>query len=239
MKLENTEYRQLLDRISQLERSNRHLWILSGASIAALVALATVGAVSTPTQTHPSEPIVLSDDEGHCRGSLGFENGVPGFRLFDQSGRKRLALELGQTGDPHVRLLNEGGTVQAELSLVNGDLPWLNFRTKDKQELASFGINSYGSPSLQLSNGSYDHHLALTFFSDGLPKLALFGPDFDDRGVFGLENGGYPRLSMYGPKEAERAVFQVSPSGTPSLVLREASGKVLFATPTNAKKVTK
>ncbi len=236
MDREKSEYRQLLHRVIQVERSNRRLRLFVGVLLIVSIVLPTIGATGHRIDRSPEESFVLSDDSGNSRAILGFEEGLPGLRLYDQAGRKRLSLELWRNGAPHVELLHENGTVQGELSLANGNLPGLDLRDPAGLELVNLGINAYGSPSLELSNGSYDHHLALTFFKDGFPKLALYGPDFDDRGVFGLQNSGYARLQLFGPQEKERALFEVSPAGVSSFILRGNSGEKVFEAPPNVAK---
>ena len=220
-------------KLETLERRSR---LQSGVIVLLGVTVILPGVTaSNPTTLEllQTRQLQLLDDVGRIRARLQVADGAtPSLDLLDQSGQPRLQLALGKDGAPEINLNHERGVAQLELSLANGDLPWIHFRNTESLQLANIGLNSYGSPSLELSSGDYRRHVDLRFDPSGAFGFYAYSPDYDDRVRVGIAANGRPTIELCDPKEQPLATLSVDDAaGRPSLELRDRSGKQLLALP--------
>src|SRR5258708_33544609 len=100
---------QMIERLSQLElqqaklqRSNKHLRMMTGALMLLCGALFTMAETSSVVpDTLEAQQFLLRDSSGKLRGSMGvLSDGAVGFNLEDTSGRTRVAVDLPSNGTP-------------------------------------------------------------------------------------------------------------------------------------------
>jgi hypothetical protein len=150
---------ELIERLSRLEsqqaklqRSNKHLRVVTGAMLLLCGALFTMGQTSsTVTDTLEAQQFLLRDSSGKLRGSMGVlsdgavglnlsdpngrtrvtidlaSNGTPGVDLYDQEGKERATMALGDAGEPGVGLYGPDGHLRASLDIPKKDTPGLSF----------------------------------------------------------------------------------------------------------------
>lgn len=149
---------ELIERLSRLEsqqarlqRSNKHLRMMTGAMLLLCGALFTMAQTSTVTDTVEAQQFLLRDGSGKLRGSMGVlsdgavglnlsdpngrtrvtldlaSNGTPGVDLYDQNGKERATVALGDAGDPGVGLYGPDGHLRTALDVPKKDTPGLSF----------------------------------------------------------------------------------------------------------------
>jgi hypothetical protein len=149
---------ELVERLSRLEsqqaklqRSNKHLRMMTGAMLLLCGALFTMAQTSTVTDTVEAQQFLLRDSSGKLRGSMGVlsdgavglnlsdpngrtrvtldlaSNGTPGVDLYDQNGKERATVALGDAGDPGVGLYGPDGHLRTALDVPKKDTPGLSF----------------------------------------------------------------------------------------------------------------
>jgi hypothetical protein len=149
---------ELIDRLSKLEsqqaklqRSNKHLRMMTGAMLLLCGALFTMAETSTVTDTVEAQQFLLRDSSGKLRGSMGVlsdgavglnlsdptgrtrvtidlaSNGTPGVDLYDQNGKERATMALGDAGEPGVGLYGPDGHLRTALDVPKKDTPGLSF----------------------------------------------------------------------------------------------------------------
>jgi hypothetical protein len=149
---------ELIERLSRLEsqqaklqRSNKHLRMMTGAMLLLCGALFTMAQTSTVTDTVEAQQFLLRDSSGKLRGSMGVlsdgavglnlsdpngrtrvtldlaSNGTPGVDLYDQNGKERATVALGDAGDPGVGLYGPDGHLRTALDVPKKDTPGLSF----------------------------------------------------------------------------------------------------------------
>ena len=149
---------ELIERLSRLEsqqaklqRSNKHLRMMTGAMLLLCGALFTMAQTSTVTDTVEAQQFLLRDSNGKLRGSMGVlsdgavglnlsdpngrtrvtldlaSNGTPGVDLYDQNGKERATVALGDAGDPGVGLYGPDGHLRTALDVPKKDTPGLSF----------------------------------------------------------------------------------------------------------------
>jgi hypothetical protein len=156
---------ELLKRLSRLElqqaklqRSNKHLRMMTGAVVLLCGALITMGQTSSVVpDTVEAQQFLLRDSSGKLRGSMGVladgavglnlsdpdgrtrvtvdlaSNGTPGVDLYDQNGKVRATMALGDDGDPGVGLYGAKGHLRTSLDVPAGKTPGLAFYKDDGQ----------------------------------------------------------------------------------------------------------
>ena len=149
---------ELIERLSRLEsqqaklqRSNKHLRMMTGAMLLLCGALFTMAETSTVTDTVEAQQFLLRDSSGKLRGSMGVlsdgavglnlsdpnghtrvtvdlaSNGTPGVDLYDQNGKERATMALGDAGDPGVGLYGPDGHLRTSLDVPAAKTPGLAF----------------------------------------------------------------------------------------------------------------
>ena len=149
---------ELIERLSRLEsqqaklqRSNKHLRMMTGAMLLLCGALFTMAETSTVTDTVEAQQFLLRDSTGKLRGSMGVlsdgavglnlsdpngrtritvdlaSNGTPGVDLYDQDGKERATMALGDAGEPGVGLYGPDGHLRTALDVPKKDTPGLSF----------------------------------------------------------------------------------------------------------------
>ncbi len=149
---------ELIERLSRLEsqqaklqRSNKHLRMMTGAMLLLCGALFTMAETSTVTDTVEAQQFLLRDSSGKLRGSMGVlsdgavglnlsdpngrtritvdlaSNGTPGVDLYDQDGKERATMALGDAGEPGVGLYGPDGHLRTALDVPKKDTPGLSF----------------------------------------------------------------------------------------------------------------
>src|SRR5271170_7654389 len=109
---------ELSERLSRLElqqarlqRSNRHLRMMTGALMLVCGALITMGQASSAVpDTIEAQQFLLRDSSGKLRGAIGVtSDGAVGLNFSDLSGRTRLTVDLAANGTPGVDLYDQDG----------------------------------------------------------------------------------------------------------------------------------
>jgi hypothetical protein len=161
---------ELIERLSRLEsqqaklqRSNKHLRMMTAAMLLLCGALFTMAQTSTVTDTVEAQQFLLRDSSGKLRGSMGVlsdgavglnlsdpngrtrvtldlaSNGTPGVDLYDQNGKERATMALGDAGDPGVGLYGPDGHLRTSLDIPAKKIPGLAFYKDD-------GKPAWGAP---------------------------------------------------------------------------------------------
>src|SRR5258708_21303554 len=113
---------QMIERLSQLElqqaklqRSNKHLRMMTGALMLLCGALFTMAETSSVVpDTLEAQQFLLRDSSGKLRGSMGvLSDAAVGFNLEDTSGRTRVAVCLPSKGTPRGGVFASNGKMGA------------------------------------------------------------------------------------------------------------------------------
>ena len=161
----------LIGRLSRLElqqaklqRSNKHLRMMTGALMLVCGALFTMAQTSSAVpDTLEAQQFLLRDSGGKLRGALGVTSdgavglnledskgrtrltvdlaasGMPGLDLFDQDGKLRATMALGAVGEPGVGLYDPNGHLRTSLDVPAAQTPGLAFYRDD-------GKPAWGAP---------------------------------------------------------------------------------------------
>jgi len=161
----------LIERLSRLElqqaklqRSNKHLRMMTGAIMLLCGALITMAQTSSAVpDTLEAQQFLLRDSSGKLRGAMGVTSdgsvglnledsngrtrltvdiaasGTPGLDLFDQEGKMRATMALGAAGEPGLGLYDPNGHLRASLDIPAAKTPGLAFYTQD-------GKPAWGAP---------------------------------------------------------------------------------------------
>ncbi|HEY2533751.1 MAG TPA: hypothetical protein VGJ20_38485 [Xanthobacteraceae bacterium] len=141
---------------AKLQRSNKHLRLMTGGLLLLCGALVTMAETSSAVpDTLQAQQILLRDSTGKLRGAIGvmpdgavglnFEDpagrtrltvdlassGTPGVDLFDQDGKMRLTIALGPAGDPGIGLYDPNGHLRTSLDVPAAQTPGLSFYHSD------------------------------------------------------------------------------------------------------------
>jgi hypothetical protein len=141
---------------AKLQRSNKHLRLITGGLLLLCGALVTMAETSSAVpDTLQVQQILLRDSTGKLRGAIGvmpdgavglnFEDpagrtrltvdlassGTPGVDLFDQDGKMRLTIALGPAGDPGIGLYDPNGHLRTSLDVPAAQTPGLSFYHSD------------------------------------------------------------------------------------------------------------
>jgi hypothetical protein len=141
---------------AKLQRSNKHLRLMTGGLLLLCGALVTMAETSSAVpDTLQAQQILLRDGTGKLRGAIGvmpdgavglnFEDpagrtrltvdlassGTPGVDLFDQDGKMRLTIALGPAGHPGIGLYDPNGHLRTSLDVPAAQTPGLSFYHSD------------------------------------------------------------------------------------------------------------
>ena len=125
---------ELIERLSRLEsqqaklqRSNKHMRIMTGAMLLVCGALFTMAQTSSAVpDTVEAQQFLLRDSTGKLRGAMGvLPDGAVGLNLSDPNGRTRITVDLASNGTPGVDLYDQDGKVRATMALGDAGQPGL------------------------------------------------------------------------------------------------------------------
>jgi hypothetical protein len=141
---------RLEGRQAELQRSNRRLWILTGAAILTACALVTMAQTSnTVGQSVDAQQFVLHDSKGKIRGGMGvMADGSVGFDLEDSGGRPRLTVDLTASGIPGVDLYDQDGRLRATLALGPQGTPGFGLYDASGRLRTSLDVPAAKTPGL-------------------------------------------------------------------------------------------
>jgi len=123
---------ELIKRLSRLElqqarlqRSNKHLRMMTSALILISGALVTMAQTSSGVpDTLQAQQFLLRDSGGKLRGAMGVtSDGAVGFNLSDSNGRTRVTVDLAANGTPGVDRYDQYGKVRATMALGEAGEP--------------------------------------------------------------------------------------------------------------------
>jgi hypothetical protein len=146
----------LIKRLSRLEsqqarlqRSNRHLRMMTGAMMLLCGAVVAMGASSVVPDTVEAQQFLLRDSSGKLRGAMGvLSDGAVGLSFSDPSGRTRLTLDLAADGTPGLDLYDQDGKVRATVALGDSGQPGLGLYGPDGHLRTSLDVPSGKTPGL-------------------------------------------------------------------------------------------
>src|SRR5271156_159724 len=148
---------ELIERLSRLEsqqaklqRSNKHLRVVTGAMLLLCGALFTMGQTSSAVpDTVEAQQFLLRDSSGKLRGSMGvLSDGAVGLNFSDPNGRTRITVDLASNGTPGVDLYDQDGKERATMALGDAGQPGLGLYGPDGHLRTSLDIPSEKTPGL-------------------------------------------------------------------------------------------
>ena len=148
---------ELIKRLSRLElqqdklqRSNKHLRMMTGAMMLLCGALITMGQTSSVVpDTVEAQQFLLRDSSGKLRGAIGVtSDGAVGLNLSDTSGRTRLTLDLAANGTPGLDLYDQDGKVRATMALGDAGEPGFGLYGPNGHLRTSLDVPAAKTPGL-------------------------------------------------------------------------------------------
>jgi hypothetical protein len=147
---------ELIERLSRLEsqqaklqRSNKHLRMMTGAMLLLCGALFTMAQTSTVTDTVEAQQFLLRDSNGKLRGSMGvLSDGAVGLNLSDPAGRTRVTVDLASNGTPGVDLYDQDGKIRATMALGDSGQPGVGLYGPDGHLRTSLDVPAKKIPGL-------------------------------------------------------------------------------------------
>jgi hypothetical protein len=154
---------ELIGRLSRLEvqqaklqRSNKHLRMMTGALMLLCGALFTMGEAGSwgVPDTLEAQQFLLRDATGKLRGAMGVtSDGAVGFNLEDSSGRTRMTLDLAANGSPGLDFFDQDGKMRATVALGPAGDPGLGLYGEKGHLRTALDIPQSKTPGLAF----YDH----------------------------------------------------------------------------------
>jgi len=147
----------LIKRLSRLEsqqarlqRSNRHLRMMTGAMMLLCGAVIAMGQTSSVVpDTVEAQQILLRDSSGKLRGAMGvLADGAVGLNFSDPSGRTRLTLDLAANGTPGLDLYDQDGKVRATVALGDAGEPGVGLFGPNGNLRTSLDVPAAKTPGL-------------------------------------------------------------------------------------------
>jgi len=147
----------LIGRLSRLElqqaklqRSNKHLRLMTGAVLLLCGALVTMAQTSSAVpETLQAQQFLLRDSAGKLRGAIGVtSDGAAGFNLSDSTGRTRLTVDLAANGTPGVDLYDQDGKIRATMALGDAGEPGLGLYGPNGHLRTSLDVPKAQTPGL-------------------------------------------------------------------------------------------
>ena len=195
--------------------------VVLAVSLAFLVGTGDWNREESPSSQMESLEIV--DSEGRPRIVLAVEGATPTLQMLDQNENVRIEMTIAPFWDvsdnrdvrapyslPSVRLLHADGERALELSLANGDLPWLHMHDDQQNDVVGLGLNSYDAPSLEMSDSANKRHIAIRFDEKGYYGLAVYDPEYSDLVRVGVTSEGSPAVQLYGDDEQRLASLEIN-----------------------------
>jgi hypothetical protein len=148
---------ELIERLSRLEmqqaklqRSNKHLRMMTGAVVLVCGALITMAQTSSVVpDTVEAQQFLLRDSSGKLRGAMGvLSDGAVGLNFSDTNGRTRLTVDLAANGTPGVDLYDQDGKVRATMALGDAGEPGLGLFGPNGNLRTSLDVPAAKTPGL-------------------------------------------------------------------------------------------
>jgi len=104
---------------AKLQRSNRHLRMVSGAAFLLCGALVLMAQTNLQiADSIDARQFVLHDDSGKVRAALGMtEDGAVGLDLIDSKDRSRITLDVASNGTPGLDFFDENGKMRGTFAM--------------------------------------------------------------------------------------------------------------------------
>ncbi|MDP8244389.1 MAG: hypothetical protein P9L94_09940 [Candidatus Hinthialibacter antarcticus] len=151
----------LLDRVVQLEKSNKRQRKMFLVTFAILTLVTTIlfasafGLRVIPGKVVQADKFVLTDSSGVNRMEMRTQNGISMMAFLNDAGLPRLAIANAK-GDPGFHLYDARGFRQAAFGL-GADGPSLTFMTELGNQKAGLITRKDGSAALITRNGEYEY----------------------------------------------------------------------------------
>jgi hypothetical protein len=148
---------ELMERLSRLElqqtklqRSNKHLRMMTGAMVLLCGALFTMAETNSAVpETLEAQQFLLRDGSGKLRGAMGvLSGGAVGLNLSDSNGRTRVTVDLASNGTPGVDLYDQDGKERATMALGDAGQPGLGLYGPDGHLRTSLDVPAAKTPGL-------------------------------------------------------------------------------------------
>ena len=148
---------ELIERLSRLElqqaklqRSNKHLMMMTGVMALLCGALFTMAEKSSAvSDTLEAQQFLLRDSSGKLRGALGTtSDGAVGFNLEDSAGRTRVTVDLAANGTPGLDFFDQDGKMRATIALGASGQPGLGLYGPDGHLRTALDVPAAKTPGL-------------------------------------------------------------------------------------------
>src|ERR1700693_3585557 len=103
------EWLVVVQRLERLEKHNQILKWLASATGIAIVAVGLLRGQTATEKTLEADDFILRDQRGVVRASLAMVAGAPMLRVFDSTGKPRLALGMTAAGVASLAVLDGNG----------------------------------------------------------------------------------------------------------------------------------
>jgi hypothetical protein len=135
---------------ARLQRSNRHLRIMTGTLMLICGALFTMAATSSGVpDTVEAQQFLLRDASGKLRGAIGTtSDGAVGFNLEDSAGRTRVTVDLAANGTPGMDFFDQDGKMRATMALGPTGQPGLGLYGPDGHLRTALDVPAHKTPGL-------------------------------------------------------------------------------------------
>ena len=174
----------LAGRVENLERENRWLKRIGGASILGFLSLIAMGtgAFRSPREI-TAERFVLNDASGHARARLELRPDGPALSLLAPDHRDQVLLQAMNNG-PSTLLYHHGSEVRTSLSDYPGIGPSLILFDHNRHSKAEFYVRDQGDSGLTLHR--YQRGVGLNLETDGTSKLKFLDHQGSERAGIAL-----------------------------------------------------
>lgn len=148
---------ELIERLSRLElqqaklqRSNKHLRMMTGALMLLCGAVFTMAETSSAVpETLEAQQFLLRDSAGKVRGAMGvMSDGAVGLNLADPNGRTRVTVDLAANGTPGLDFFDQDGKMRATMALGAAGQPGLGLYGPDGHLRTSLDVPAAKTPGL-------------------------------------------------------------------------------------------
>src|SRR6266478_2186860 len=226
---QNPEMNLIVQRLGNLERSNRRLKYLVSAVTVAFCLLVgwprqkVDAAVGQSSQVIEAQGLRIKDVSGRVRAEIRTNEDTAGLLLYAPNGEQQAAIMAGPVAG--VNLSGPNGK-RVGLVLTNDGIS-LGFYDPNKVVRAFLAVTNDG-PSLSLYDPSGNARTSLSLAKDG-PSLILFDGSGSRRASLGLTRLG-SGLVFLGPTGEPRASFGFT-QNAPLLALLDSKGQVISQLP--------
>jgi hypothetical protein len=169
--METPSLEELAGRLDSLERENRWLKRIGGASIVGFLSLIALG---TSTFRSPreitAERFVLNDSSGHPRARLEMRKDGPALALLSPEHRDQVLLQAVESGSSVLEYYR-GSELGASLSDYAGVGASLNLFERNRHSKAELYVRRDGEAGMNLNR--YQRGVGLNVEADGTSKLSF------------------------------------------------------------------